>query len=251
MLAIEKIIASFLSFPGIFILLWGFITLYIFKKDNNFIIKIISFITIIMMFVTFTGLGVKLITLPLENSYNPPESFQEKIPAVVLGGGVHYLSNNRAVLSSTSLYRSIKAYEIYQELNVPLVFTGGTSIDQDGPGEATVAAEWFRKMGVPENSLFTELKARTTYENAYYIKEWLKENRFKKIYLVTSAVHMKRSAAAFKKQGIDFIPVPTGYLYNQRMGWLDYLPNRGALTTNLMAVHEWIGLLWYNITGRI
>ena len=55
----------------------------------------------------------------------------------------------------------------------------------------------------------------------------------------------------FEKQGIDVIPVSSGIITDHRQSWLAYLPNRGSLTANMMALHEWMGLVWYKITKRI
>jgi uncharacterized SAM-binding protein YcdF (DUF218 family) len=96
-----------------------------------------------------------------------------------------------------------------------------------------------------------ENEARTTYENGLKIKEWLTENNYEKIYLVTSAIHMRRSKGVFDNIGVNFIPVVSNYAYSHNLSWLDYLPNRGSLRANMQAVHEWVGLIWYKINNRI
>lgn len=51
-----------------------------------------------------------------------------------------------------------------------------------------------RKYGLPESvNLIREDKARTTFENAYYTGEIIRENRFRSIILVTSLYHLPRS----------------------------------------------------------
>jgi len=69
--------------------------------------------------------------------------------------------------------------------------------------------------------------------------------------LVTNALHLPRSVLVFEKQSINVIPISSGIIIDHQSGWLSYLPNRDALTANMMALHEWLGLVWYKITKRI
>ena len=253
MLALEKIVSSFLSLPGFFILLWGIITFYLLFKTKDFYIKIIAVFALLLMFITFSGFGVKILLFPLENYYaNENFSRMKEYPVVVLGGGIHYnIPGEKGELSSHSLERLVKGYKVQRNLKTKIVYTGGVAVGQQSISEADIAAKWLEDMGVASEKIIKEDKARTTYENGVYIKKWMEKSETKNIYLVSSAVHMPRSAAVFDKLNIDFIPVISSYLYNHKLSWLDYLPNRSALNANLAAVHEWLGLIWYKINGRI
>lgn len=253
MLALEKIISSFLTLPGLFILLWGIITIYLLVKVDNLPIKTISVLTFLLMFLVFTGFGVKFFLFPLENYIlDNNYSTVSHYPIVVLGGGIHYnIPGEKGELTVNSLERLVKGYRLYNKLGSKLIYTGGVAVGQQTMSEADIAAEWLKDMGIAEDKIFREDKARTTYENGVYTKKWMKSHKEKRIYLVTSAVHMPRSMAVFNNLDIDFIPVISGYSYSHRLNWLDYLPNRSALTANLAAIHEWLGLVWYKINGRI
>ncbi|MGM0437020.1 MAG: YdcF family protein [Bacillota bacterium] len=253
MLALEKIIASFLSFPGIFLLLWGIVTIYLFFKKSNIFIKLIALISILLMIFVFTGLGVKTLVLPLENYYTE-DNYQliNKMPVVVLGGGINYnIPDKKGELSQSSLERLVKGYKLQKKLGSSIIYTGGIAVGQTDISEAEIASKWLKEMEVPDERIIKEEQARTTYENGLYVKKWMKNNNVDNIYLVTSAIHMPRSSAVFSNFNIDFTPVVSGYSYNHKLSWLDYLPNRGALTANLAALHEWLGLIWYKINGRI
>ena len=253
MLALEKIIASFISLPGLFILLWGLVTIYLFMQKSDLFIKSVAVFSLLLMLLVFTGLGVKIFLFPLENYYAQDNfNINKKFPIVVLGGGINYnIPNKKGELSQQSLERVVKGYQLQKKKKTMIIYTGGVAVGQTGISEADVAGNWLEEMGVASNKIFRENRARTTYENGKYIKEWIENNQVEKVYLVTSAVHMPRSSAVFSKFKIDFIPVSSGYLYNHKLSWLDYLPSRGALNANLAAIHEWLGLLWYKINGRI
>jgi len=253
MIAIEKIMASFITLPGSFLIIWTVIMLYILIKSRAFLLKLLTIFTFILMVLTFTGLGVRIFLFPLENyaEYNQ-EFYTERYPVVVLGGGMQYGVNHvGAELNSISLQRLVEAYMLYNKLGGKIIPTGGTGVSHHNIAEADIAGRWLQKMGVPGEDIVLEKQAQTTYENGVYVQKWLHKHGYEKIYLVTSAVHIPRSMAVFKNLNIKLIPVPAGYMYNHKLGWLDYLPNRFALTANMSALHEWLGIIWYKINGRI
>jgi uncharacterized SAM-binding protein YcdF (DUF218 family) len=252
MLALEKIIASFVMTPGLFILLLLFLSIYLFKKSDSKLIKLITIFSLLFFFFLSTAFGVQLLLHPLEN-YAEEISVNafERHPIVVLGGGLNYYSSEKAEPSLHSLQRLVKGYQLHRRLKTSLIYSGGVAIGQDKLSEAEAAAEFLESLGMESEYYISEDQAQTTFENAAYLKSWLEENEIEKVYLVTSAYHLLRSAAVFEAQNIDFLAVHSGFISDHQFSWLDYLPNRGALTANLSALHEWVGLFWYYLRGRI
>ena len=207
MLALEKIIASLIMPPGLFVLILFILTVYLFKKSESQLIKILALFMLLLFFLLSTAAGVQLLLHPLEN-YAEKISVNafERHPIVVLGGGLNYHSREEAAPSLHSMQRLVKGYQLHRRLNTPLIYSGGVAIGQEKISEADAAAEFLERLG---------------------------------------------SAAVFKAQNIDFLVVHSGFIYDHQFSWLDYLPNRGALTANLSALHEWVGLVWYYIRGRI
>ncbi|AZO93334.1 YdcF family protein [Halocella sp. SP3-1] len=250
LLTVEKTIASFLTLPGIFILLWFIVTLYLFRIRQSRFIKYLSLITLILMYIMASAFGTVVLLKPLE-LMKQAVIIEGNYPIVVLGGGINYLTNKKADLKPPTLQRLVNGYQLFRKYGGPLIFTGGVAIGHHQISEAEVAANWLKDMGVARDEIIIEDRARTTFENALYTKEILEKYHYKRVYLVTSAVHLLRATKVFKKQGIDVIPIPAGYLSSHSLGWLDYLPNRSAFSSNMAAVHEWLGLIWYRVTGRI
>lgn len=252
MLALEKIAASFVMPPGIFILLLLVLTVYLFKKSGSKLIKLVAVMTLLGLIFLSTAFGVKIMLHPLENYAEDisVEAFSSH-PIVVLGGGLNYYSNDKAEPSLHSLQRLVKGYQLHRRLKTPLIYTGGVAVGQEKISEAESASEFLQSLGMDQRYYISEDRAQTTYENAAYIKKWLADNGAERVYLVTSAYHVLRSAAVFKAQNIDFLVVHSGFIYDHRFSWLDYLPNRAALEANLTAIHEWVGLFWYYLRGRI
>jgi uncharacterized SAM-binding protein YcdF (DUF218 family) len=254
LLAIEKIISSFITLPGLLLFLSIIIFLYLMKTSYSSFMKLISGLIIVIMVITFTGLGVRLFVLPLENYATEASSFQKnelkEIPTVALGGGINYnVDGSKSELSSISKSRLFKGIMIARENGMPLIYSGGVGVGYEDTSEADVSLEFIRQFeGI---NFIQEKEARTTYENGLEIKQWLEDNQYSEIYLVTSAIHMRRSMEVFDRFDIDYIPVVSNYAYSHNLSWLDYLPNRGSLRANMQAIHEWIGMAWYKINGRI
>jgi uncharacterized SAM-binding protein YcdF (DUF218 family) len=89
--------------------------------------------------------------------------------------------------------------------------------------------------------MILDLGAKSAKEAEIPPKPWL---------LITSASHMYRSVKIFQKQGIAVIPVPVDYQTGNRLHWTSFNLTEGARQWNNL-LHETVGLLAYQITGKI
>jgi uncharacterized SAM-binding protein YcdF (DUF218 family) len=73
------------------------------------------------------------------------------------------------------------------------------------------------------------------------------------IVLVTSAAHMQRSVSLFKKQGVVLIPAPTHFLIKDDPKFKPsrLFPGSGNILAAETLFHEYLGLAWSKIRGRI
>ncbi|HZU25907.1 MAG TPA: YdcF family protein [Bryobacteraceae bacterium] len=118
--------------------------------------------------------------------------------------------------------------------------------------EPYLARDIVEKCGISPGEILVEGRATTTYENAVFTKQLLSGRGINKILLVTSAMHMPRAAAAFRKAGFVVTAVPVDFQTGWGFKLADKLmPSAEALTTTDAALHEWIGLAAYRITGKI
>lgn len=104
------------------------------------------------------------------------------------------------------------------------------------------------ELGVPERSITTDPDSNSTYDSAVHLCERLTGKPF---FLVTSAGHMPRAMGAFRKQGLQPLPAPTHYLSSASMSDSNILPNGRHLAISDLAVHEYLGLLWYRVLDRL
>jgi uncharacterized SAM-binding protein YcdF (DUF218 family) len=104
--------------------------------------------------------------------------------------------------------------------------------------------------GIPETSIWTEERSRSTYENAAFGAEILRMHGITMIALVVEAQSMLRADACFRKQGITVVPAASGY---REWGPLseELIPSWKAIQRNEVTLHETLGLAWYWLRGWI
>lgn len=170
---------------------------------------------------------------------------------VVLGGGVggdrtRYPAN--AQLNSASLARLVEGIRLYkQQPESILVLSGGRVFGS--PEEATIMNNTAVMLGVPADHIRVLGGSRDTYDEALAVKRVVGDKPF---VLVTSAYHMQRSMALFEQQGLHPIAAPTQFLHNRsRYKVKNDLPNSVNLVYTDIALHEYMGLTWAWLLGRV
>ncbi len=133
-----------------------------------------------------------------------------------------------------------------------LISGGDGSISGAYEGEADASERFFSAFGIPGDRLVKENASRTTYENAQQTRDVLVREDLSDCLLVTSASHMPRSVALFRKAEIPVTPWPVDYRTSGilRLGFDFTQPTTNTQLTST-AVREWVGLLGYYLTGRI
>ena len=135
-----------------------------------------------------------------------------------------------------------------QGVNLPVVVSGKGSVL--GPTYADTMKVVLSEMGVPSDLIWTEGKSRSTHENAVYVAEMLRGKGISKIALVTEAYHMPRSEMTFRKEGLTVVPAACGFRTDPD-DLATWVPATQAIDWNQDALHEFLGILWYRIRGRI
>ena len=188
-----------------------------------------------------------------------------------MGGGIGASTNisSNAYLNS-SADRAYFSSLLWKAGKAPIIMPSGKGLIYSD-------RKFLLDLGVPENAIVVENRARNTEENAKFVermiieevgrrkeeggrrkleggsgKENLEGDGLKpKVLVVTSAWHMKRTLLMFEKYApqIEVIPaacdfecVPTGNLQLTEL-----LPNAEVFGRNAVYFHEWIGIFWYRI----
>ena len=89
-----------------------------------------------------------------------------------------------------------------------------------------------------------------TAQEAYAVRDVLADGE--RLFLVTSASHMRRAVRHFERAGLTPIPAPTGFKTgSEGVRTLSYwLPSAGNLSKTERAVHETLGRLALELDHR-
>jgi len=190
-----------------------------------------------------------LLLSPLENSYQKVQLTQ-KIPHYIHVLGSGHCSNKNiplsAELDSTSLTRVNEGIAIYNSHpGMKIIFSG---YGNDDPiSNARKNAEMAMVLGVNPKDIILLESAKDTREEAVQAKNIIGNQP---LVLVTSASHMPRAVALFKKAGIEVIAAPTDYqIKTDDTLW--QFPSSGGLGRSEIAFHEYLGIVWSKLRGLI
>ncbi len=171
---------------------------------------------------------------------------------IVVLGGAHVSDPGIPVtsqMSFQSLARLTEALRIYRSLSgVKLILSGGAAFDP--VSEAEIYFRVARIMDIPARDLVLSDQARDTEEEACRVRKIVGRDS---LILVTSAHHMSRALALFKKCGMNPIPAPAAHLVKvqSEITPRDFYPSAWGLLKAQMAVHEYMGMLWSRFRDRI
>lgn len=225
------------------------------KDPSRFSFLISHFSLLIGVFYLWfmsTGLAYRWLGLGLEREFPPVpvEELPQADAIAVLGGGIGSCTN---VTCYPELYMSADrvthAARIWKAGKAPVIIPSGK-------GGVNAALPYLKELGVPETAVLVENESGNTEENARSVKrevERLGGGGERKVILVTSAWHMRRSLLMFRKYapGIDIIPAACDYEAMVHMdAWNffgDLIPNADSLLRNSYMLKEYIGYWGYRI----
>ena len=110
----------------------------------------------------------------------------------------------------------------------------------------------FVHLGVSAADVVIEDRSRMTYESAVETRQVLERRQVRSVLLVTEAVHMFRSLHCFRRQGVEAVPAACHHRATQfrcRLG--TFLPSPDAAKDCTAVFHEWLGVTWYWLMGRM
>jgi uncharacterized SAM-binding protein YcdF (DUF218 family) len=239
----KKIVTSALLPPGLFIVLLLLSAMFV-KR-----LRLWSIIFACIIYVSSIEPMAELLLRPLEDAFQPSsmEEIKKCDAYVVLGAGVRDNVpdiNGTGALNTHALPRVITAYRLYQINKRPIILSGGRIFKR--ATEADIAATLLMSLGVPKRHIFKEDKSIDTAENAEYVKTIADKLKVRKIVLITSASHMRRSHLLFSNYFREIAPYPTDYQTSRNSyDLLSYLPDTQSLESVSMAVKEYLGVCWY------
>jgi uncharacterized SAM-binding protein YcdF (DUF218 family) len=162
--------------------------------------------------------------------------------------------NPQPVLCPDSIYRCLRAAELYRTGEPCTIIASGGAVDRelDMPPLSHQMREFLIQHGVDAGDVLVEDQSSTTYENAIETARLLSKDGTNRVVLVTDAGHMWRAERCFRRAGLDVVPAPCR-LNNGPLELKpgDFCPSAGAAYSVRATCHEILGLIWYKLKGRI
>jgi len=194
----------------------------------------------------------ELLSWSLQHQH-PPVPIED-IPAgdciVVLGGalgstdypevGIDLTEASDRIYQTARLFRAGKAKSV-------IVAAGNQPWELSSVPEAKLISDLLVEWGVTPAAIILDTLSKNTRENAVNAVLAMKRSGCASGLLVTSAMHMPRAVAAFRKAGVEMFPVPVDVMpAGTGMNSLaSFIPQASALTTTSGAIREWIGIWVY------
>ena len=253
---IKDIIAHLLPVPlCLWVLLAGLIFLWSTKKQTTgkVIITIGFAILLLCSLPFFPNMCLRYLEhkhVSYIASAGKENNFADIKYVVVLAGG-HILDPKIPITSQfcyEGLVRLTEGIRLYKKCpKAKLILSGGIG-SSTNVTDARLMADLSIQLGVPKEDIILEPESMSTFDEVGLIRPIVKDQRF---ILVTSASHMPRSMALFRKLGMNPVPAPTGYLVKQFGDSISVLPSVSNLKKSDTAFYEILGIIKEKTLGRI
>lgn len=252
MLTFTKALGELLTPPGILIV-FAIIGLLMQLRWRHFGFLLTTVSVLLLLVFSLPVTGYFLMNLLEESvpAITADENLRQRADAiVVLGGGrdANAPEYGGDTVSEQTLARLRYGTHLHRASGLPLLVTGGSV-----SGETIAEGELMRQVLADDFHTpvkWTETRSRTTYENAIYTRAILEAAGIHRIILVTHAWHMPRAAWAFRQTGLEVVPAAMSYDLGNSLAGLNLVPSREGFSLSSLALHEWVGMLWYRLAFR-
>ncbi|HIJ79723.1 MAG: YdcF family protein [Desulfobulbaceae bacterium] len=119
-----------------------------------------------------------------------------------------------------------------------------------GVSETELVLAFLQGQGIEQNRIAVHGRVINTLGEAGSIKSYCEQHGIGRLLLITSASHMRRAAALFKKQGLapDLLSVSR---YPAVLEWDDYIPSAQGIDATKNMLYELVGYLSYRVRGDL
>lgn len=248
---LKKFVGGLLLPLPALLLVMGFALLLLwFTRRQKLAKTLLSLSWLLLLLLSLQPVADRLLK-PFEQHYATYDGSIAAKYIVVLGGGYTYNpqwapSSN---LISNSLPRLTEGVRIYlKNPGSKLVFTGAAAYGNPMTS-AQVASLVAQSLGVPAQDIITVDTPKDTESEARAVKQIIGSDS---MILVTSANHLPRAIAFFKKQGMEPIPAPANQLAidSPLNPWEKIYPSALYLSHSERAWYETLGRWWAEIKGE-
>ena len=208
-----------------------------------------SVLVVLLFVLVGCGMLPRLLLQRLQAPYalRPALNWAPRNVIMLLTGDSVYIPHDTVEPSGVGYARISEAAVLYRncrqaQVRCKLLVSGGDPSHMD----TTLAASYslvLRQLGVPGLDLILEPRSNNTWQNAQFSRPLLARLDAPKIWLVSSAWHLRRSVLDFNHFGIVATPVRADYL----RGSVSVRPSSSNFVLADMALHEYLGIARYRV----
>jgi len=241
-------IAKFLSNPLLYI--WIGLLIFLYKSRGNRRRLIILNIMFYCLCIGFTGSALKY-------SWYVTDMYDENVVydvAILLGGVIDpvdpkSIGNTDYDFDLSSIDKRLVAATGFVKSGHAKLLLFGNWLEGDYD-EGPLIKKFAEFQGLKEGEMETYGDVRRTVDEANAVKIFLEENKYKKVILITSPIHMRRALAIFNKVGI-FPDSSSGITRSYKIRWNDFIPSANGAKNIQSFFHELFGYVGYYLKGNI
>lgn len=183
--------------------------------------------------------------------------------AVVLGGMVDYKWYVRhAAENEEEIFRYVSDYQQLGQSSARILMGAAaiksgladtlllSNVRIKGVNETKILLGLLERQGIDPQKIAVHGKVRNTLAEAKSVKAYSESHGLKRILLITSANHMRRAAALFRKQGLnpDLLSVSRD---NTPVTWESFVPSGDGLDDTYGMFYELVGYAAYLVQGKL
>lgn len=171
---------------------------------------------------------------------------------VVLGGGFYSsIDGSRDELNGESSLRVIKGVEVFKKCNARWLVVSGRLKTGIKEMHGELMRDLAISMGIPKDRILMETDSTNTREHPVYLKEMGYFDAGSRLAIVTSPWHLKRAMVEFNRYFPLSVPVAAYDISpNYSFSLSGWLPQAGILDSSTTMIHEYIGMMWYDILNK-
>ncbi len=176
---------------------------------------------------------------------------------ILLGGGIVPSDADPLAFTFTDAgNRILTAVELARMGRAPVLVLGGGSYDRDGKtmSDTDLVQRWIQHWQLVTNEILSAGITYNTRDEAVKVKAMAGERGWKRVILVTSAFHMRRTEAVFRTAGLEVVPVACDF---KKVGRpkpefsFNPFPRPEGIGALYYFIHEKVGWVMYRARGWI
>ena len=222
--------------------------------------KILSSVLCFLLIILTNSFICNEVFLLWEKPPTPFASVKEYAVGIVLTG---FTNDSQALKDRVYLNqaadRIVHSIRLYKEKKIKYILICGAEYDFIGDTNTTKkqtrsSKEVLLFAGVPDSAILIENNSRNTRENALFAKKIL-ANKFpnSKYLVITSAFHIRRAEACFRKVGLNIDTFSVDFVARPRTfhPTILLMPQESVFANWGKIIHELLGYIVYKVIGYI